>query len=197
MFLHDSRLCGQEYPLFSLEMCVPFSTSPVSSGTLSHGHSYSPKFLVFSHRLFNFFFHLKKLSYDSITPFFFFLYKPTIGIVQAYVLSRFSRVRLFVTLWTIAARLLCPWDSPGKNTGVGSHAFFQGILVPPGASPCLSVSRISRPGLYHQHHLGSPGIVYTQLYFLTLIYFFPVFNIFLSSVFNYFKLISEALFRKF
>ena len=71
MFLHDSRLCGQEYPLFSLEMSVPFSTSPVSSGTFSHGHSYSPKFLVFSHRLFNFFFHLKKLSYDSITPFFF------------------------------------------------------------------------------------------------------------------------------
>ena len=22
-------------------------------------------------------------------------------------------------------RLLCPWDSPGKNTGVGSHALFQ------------------------------------------------------------------------
>ena len=23
-------------------------------------------------------------------------------------------------------RLLCPWDSPGKNTGVGSHALLQG-----------------------------------------------------------------------
>ena len=21
----------------------------------------------------------------------------------------------------------CPWDSPGKNTGVGSHSLFQGI----------------------------------------------------------------------
>ena len=24
------------------------------------------------------------------------------------------------------ARLLCPWNSPGKNTGVGSHSFLQG-----------------------------------------------------------------------
>ena len=26
------------------------------------------------------------------------------------------------------ARLLCPWDSPGKNTGVGSHFLLQGIF---------------------------------------------------------------------
>ena len=25
------------------------------------------------------------------------------------------------------SRLLCPWNSPGKNTGVGSHSLFQGI----------------------------------------------------------------------
>ena len=35
------------------------------------------------------------------------------------MLSRFSHVRLFATPWTVPARLLCPWDSPGKNTGVG------------------------------------------------------------------------------
>ena len=27
------------------------------------------------------------------------------------------------------ARLLCPWDSPGKNTGVGCQALLQGIFV--------------------------------------------------------------------
>ena len=26
------------------------------------------------------------------------------------------------------ARLLCPWDSPGKNTGVGCHALLQRIF---------------------------------------------------------------------
>ena len=27
------------------------------------------------------------------------------------------------------ARLLSPWDSPGKNTGVGYHDLLQGILT--------------------------------------------------------------------
>ena len=28
------------------------------------------------------------------------------------------------------ARLLCPWDSPGKNTGEGCHALLQGMVRP-------------------------------------------------------------------
>ena len=28
-----------------------------------------------------------------------------------------------------ATRLLCPWDSPGKNTGVVCHALLQGIFA--------------------------------------------------------------------
>ena len=39
-----------------------------------------------------------------------------------------SRVQLFATPWTGAARLLCPWNSPGKNTGVGCHFLLQNIL---------------------------------------------------------------------
>ena len=27
------------------------------------------------------------------------------------------------------ARLLCPWDSPGKNTGVGCHALLHEFLT--------------------------------------------------------------------
>ena len=30
------------------------------------------------------------------------------------------------------ARLLCPWGFPGKNTGVGCHAFLQGIFLTQG-----------------------------------------------------------------
>ena len=30
------------------------------------------------------------------------------------------------------ARLLCPWDSPGKNTGVGCHALLQEIFMTKG-----------------------------------------------------------------
>ena len=50
------------------------------------------------------------------------------------VRSCFSRVRLFVTLCTVAARLLCRWDSPGKNTGVGCHFLLQGIFCTQGSN---------------------------------------------------------------
>ena len=43
------------------------------------------------------------------------------------VLSHFSDVWLFATPWTIAHRLLCPWDPPDQNTGVGCHTLLQGI----------------------------------------------------------------------
>ena len=33
------------------------------------------------------------------------------------------------------ARLLCPWDFPGKNTTVGCHALLQGNLPNPGVKP--------------------------------------------------------------
>ena len=43
--------------------------------------------------------------------------------------SMFSRVRLFATMLNCRpARLLCPWNFPGKNTGVGCCFFLQGIL---------------------------------------------------------------------
>ena len=35
------------------------------------------------------------------------------------------------------ARLLCPRDSPGKNTGVGCRAFLQGIFPTQGSNPHL------------------------------------------------------------
>ena len=33
--------------------------------------------------------------------------------------------------------LLCPWDSPGKNTGVGCHALLQGLFPTQGWNPSL------------------------------------------------------------
>ena len=45
------------------------------------------------------------------------------------LLSRFSHVRLCVTPETAAHRLPCPWDSPGKNTGVGCLFLLQCMKV--------------------------------------------------------------------
>ena len=35
------------------------------------------------------------------------------------------------------ARLLCPWDFPGKNTRVGCHFFLQWIFLTHGSNLCL------------------------------------------------------------
>ena len=51
-----------------------------------------------------------------------------------WVLSLFSRVQLFVTLWTVAHWLFCPGVSPGKNTQVGCHALLQGIFPNQGSN---------------------------------------------------------------
>ena len=41
------------------------------------------------------------------------------------VVAHLCRVQLFATP---RMRLLYPWDSPGKNIGVGCHSLFQGIF---------------------------------------------------------------------
>ena len=58
----------------------------------------------------------------------------------------------FATPWTVA-RLLCPWDSPGKNTGVGGHSLLQGILLTQGLNPDLPHCRQI---VYHLSQQGSP-----------------------------------------
>ena len=45
------------------------------------------------------------------------------------LLSHFSRVRLCVIPQMAATRLPSPWDSPGKNTGVGFHLLLQCMKV--------------------------------------------------------------------
>ena len=40
-----------------------------------------------------------------------------------------------------SARLLCPWDSPGKNTGVGCHFLLQGIFLTQGSNLHLLLGR--------------------------------------------------------
>ena len=82
-----------------------------------------------------------------------------------------SHVHFLATLWTVAARLLCPWDFPGKNTGVGYHfllwrsswsrdqthvsyvsctagRFFT--AEPPG-KPLFQRGQPSRQSIYHTH----------------------------------------------
>ena len=55
----------------------------------------------------------------------------------------------------LSTRLLCPWDSPGKNTGVVCHALFHGIFPTKGWNPpLLHFMRI----LHHWAPWGSPSV---------------------------------------
>ena len=48
------------------------------------------------------------------------------------------KILLYVTPGTVACEAP-PWDSPGKNTGGGSHSLLQGIFL----------TQESNPGLLH------------------------------------------------
>ena len=67
------------------------------------------------------------------------------------MVNHFSHVQLFAIPWTVASsRLLCPWDSPGKNTGVCGHLLLQGIFP---TQESIQVSP-GRQILYLLHYKG-------------------------------------------
>ena len=58
-------------------------------------------------------------------------------------------------------RLLCPWDSPGKKTGVGSHTLLQGIFPIQGLKTGLLHCRWI---LYPLSHQGSPYVYKYEMF---------------------------------
>ena len=76
------------------------------------------------------------------------------SIVVAWLLQR---VQLFATPWTVAHRASPrPWDSPGKNTGVGCHFLLQGIFQTQGSTPNLLYWQMDSLPL---SQLGSPIVI--------------------------------------
>ena len=62
------------------------------------------------------------------------------------MLCCFSHVQFFLPYALYPTRLLCLWDSPGKNIGVGCHALLQGIFPIQGWNPHLLGPLHCRPG---------------------------------------------------
>ena len=78
-----------------------------------------------------------------------------------YIVGVLSHVWFFATPWSVPTRLLCPWDFPGKNTGVGCHFLLWRIFLTQGLNPCLLHKQAdSLP----RHHLGSPSLLFFILY---------------------------------
>ena len=68
--------------------------------------------------------------------------------VQLLIDFRNWKCQLFSCAWLFViryglypARLLCPWNSLGKNTGVGCHSLLQGTFQTQGQSPRVSIKQ--------------------------------------------------------
>ena len=59
-----------------------------------------------------------------------------------------------------SSRLLCPWDSPGKSTGVDCHFLLQGIFLTQGSNVGL---QHWRQILYSLSHPGTPESIPVKL----------------------------------
>ena len=74
------------------------------------------------------------------------------------------------------ARLLCPWDSPGKNPGVDCHVLLQGIFPTQWSNPCL-LCLLSRQAnslpLSHLRSLIISGMILTSRIITIAIYWLP------------------------
>ena len=67
------------------------------------------------------------------------------------------------------SRLLCPWDFPGKNTGVGCQALLQGIFPTQGSNPGLLHCKWI---LYQLSYQGSPDIGISSVQSLSRVWLF-------------------------
>ena len=78
-----------------------------------------------------------------------------LGLIDAWVGPLVSRWVMSASLQPhgLYTRLLCPWNSPGKNTGVSSHFLLPRICPTQGSNPSLLHCRQI---LYHLSHQGSP-----------------------------------------
>ena len=80
-----------------------------------------------------------------------------------------SCVWLFVTLGLKPTRLLCPWNFPGKNTGVGCHFLLKGIFLTQGLNSSLLLGRWI---LFYWATWEAPSW-FTYCYLLLLLLFLP------------------------
>ena len=105
-----------------------------------------------------------------------------------------------------STRLLCPWDSPGKNTGVGCHVLLQGIFQTQGLNSCLLHWQVDSLMLSHQgslcrtinlfqleiflsHFHSELHQFFFFLFFLFFFYYFIIFYFFIFFKFYFiFKL---------
>ena len=91
------------------------------------------------------------------------------------------------------ARLLCQWDSPGKNTGVGCHFILPGDFLNPGIEPRSPALQVDSLPTELQGKLSISTLLLIISFVLLTLFFFllillddKLFEIFLLWKENYF-----------
>ena len=100
-----------------------------------------------------------------------------------YVCACWVASVMFDSLWPyglLPSRLLCPWDSPGKNTGVDCHSHFQGIFPIQGSNPCLIPPALAdefftTSAIWEAHYIHIPTHTYIYLHLNHIIFKYIVF----------------------
>ena len=90
------------------------------------------------------------------------------------VLSCFSHVRLFVTLWTVAGQPPLSMGFLSKNTEVGGHLLL--LLLAQGSNPHLLGILHWQADVLPLEPLGSLGYIYN-------IYIYYIYNIYIYNVY--------------
>ena len=116
-------------------------------------------------------------SFNTLSSLCFHPYSFVLGFLCIYIymcLGVLSRSVVSDSCYPIdcsTARLLCSWDSPGKNTGVGCHFLLQGIFLTQESNLGLLHCRQT---LYQLNYEGSPYIcIYTHTQTYIYIYSSP------------------------
>ena len=77
-----------------------------------------------------------------------------------------------LTFWDpMDCRFVCPWDSPGKNTGAGCHSFPQGIFPTQGSNASLLCLLHCKQLLYHWATRAVLWLPYTCIFLLLILPF--------------------------
>ena len=119
---------------------------------------------------------VKKLQ-EMLLLFLFLPHSPPLSsvlVIRHWVCTCAKSLQLDLTLcdpMDCPARLLCPWDSLGNNTGVGCHGLLQGVFLTQGLNPGLLRLQhwqtcslpLASPGKSVKHQGGSEKDVYHNL----------------------------------
>ena len=90
------------------------------------------------------------------------------------------------------ARLLWPWNPPGKNTGVDCHFLLQGIFPTQGSNPCILHPLQQQADSLPLGHLGSNKI---KIFYLNVRRLFSYQAPALIFFLNWSKYLNKSLFK--